>query len=384
MELFNAFNKVSAEDWRTKIEADLKGKDYQETLVWSSKEGIDVQPFYNSSSLSENLSTPLKLNNQWEIRESIVVGNIESSNEKALLALKGGSNSICFVGDIKNQEEMNALLKGIDVSIIDVHFYTSNLTQTASLCLPNSGSISFDFLGEQLTSSTPIDIDELEKITTSKNNIKTIAINGSAYNNNNTTVVEELAITLSHAVEYLNLLTDKGLTADTIARKMQFKFSVGTNYFFEIAKIRAVRILWDAILKEFSVENVAMHIHAETVETDFSEENTASNILRNTTKAMAAIIGGCDSLTILPHDKTEGTLDFSNRIARNIQHLLKEEAFFDKVNNPADGSYYIENLTHQIAKKSLELFQEIEKQGGYLACLENNFIQNKLNATVHA
>ena len=159
---------------------------------------------------------------------------------------------------------------------------------------------------------------------------------------------------------------------------MQFNFKIGTNYFFEIAKIRAARILWNTILKEYKVDNSEMYIHSETSVIKKTEEDQNYNILRNTTKSMSAIIGGSNSLTVLPHDTNETKIDFSNRIARNIQHILKEEAFFDKVNNPADGSYYIEELTEKIADKSWKLFQEIEEKGGFLSCLSSGIINNKL------
>jgi methylmalonyl-CoA mutase len=384
MELFTEFNKVSYEDWRKKIEIDLKGKDYQETLVWKTNEGIDVQPIYTSSTLPSHLEIPLKKSNQWKIRESIIITTFEEANKKALLALKGGANSLLFIGDISTQEEMNTLLKDIQIDILDIHFYSSKIKQIADLITLKEGSISFDFLGEQLNNEAPIQLDGLVELIDTNNSFKTITVNGALYNTENSTIIQELAFSLSHAVEYLNLLTNKGLSASAIANNMQFTFSIGTNYFFEIAKIRAARILWKLVLEQYQVKGLSMDIHSETSSIDFSEENVASNILRNTTKAMSAVVGGCDSLTVLPHDKTTSTIDFSNRIARNVQHLLKEEAFFDKVNNPADGSYYIENLTHELTEKAWILFQDMEKQGGFLPCIVNNFISQQLNSTVHA
>jgi methylmalonyl-CoA mutase len=159
------------------------------------------------------------------------------------------------------------------------------------------------------------------------------------------------------------LLTDKGIEANKIASKMQFSFSISTNYFFEIAKLRAARKLWQLVLEQYEIENTSMNIHSETSIETSSKEDVNFDILRNTTKAMSAIIGGCDSLTVRPHDTEK--MSFANRIARNVQNILKEEAFFDKVKNPADGSYYIENLTEEIASKSWSLFQQIETEGGF-------------------
>ncbi|MBL4593962.1 MAG: hypothetical protein JKX68_09125 [Flavobacteriales bacterium] len=373
MGLFEDFDKVSHQDWMDKITLDLKGKDFQETLVWNSNEGVDVQPFYNGSSTA---STPLKKSNDWKIRETITIQSIKEANKKALLALKGGANSILFIGEVKDQSEMNGLLEDIQTNIIDINFYTPNFNKTLSLSSLTDGSISYDFLGEYFISgnwnnSKENDIEELAKITSSANNVKTITVKNSS----NSTIVQELAISLSQAVEYFNLLTDKGIEANRIASKIQFEFSIGTNYFFEIAKIRAARNLWQSILKGYEVKDTPMIIHSETSVEQNSKEDKNYDLLRNTTKAMSAVIGGCDSLTVNAHDTTEKNIDFSNRIARNIHHILKEEAFFDKVNNPADGSYYIEELTDEVAKKSWKLFQEMEKQGGFLKCVENGFIK---------
>lgn len=349
MGLFEDFKKVSHQDWIDKINIDLKGKDFQETLVWNSEEGIDIQPFYNKK--NQLTDTPLKLTNDWGIRETVIIKNIKEANQYALLALKGGANSILFVGEIKTQSEMDELLKGIQTDIIEIHFYNSKPKQTSEYITLNKGSISYDTFNN---------IDALVEITNSASPYRTITVNSNA----NESIINELAFSLSKGVEYLNLLTDKGLNAEMIANKMQFTFGISTNYFFEIAKLRAARKLWQLILEQFKVNDVAMVIHSETSIEKSSIEDVNFDILRNTTKAMSAIIGGCDSLTVRPHDNDK--LNFANRIARNVQHILKEEAFFDKVINPADGAYYIEYLTDEIANKAWGIFQEIENKGGYI------------------
>jgi len=356
MGLFEDFDKVSHQDWIDKINTDLKGKDYKETLVWNSEEGIAVQPFYNGIDKVSN--TPLKSNNDWKIRETVVIHHLETANKNALLALKGGANAILFIGDIKSQSEMDTLLKDIQADIIELHFYNSNPKQTSSFITLNKGSISNDILEK----STDVDIDELVALTNSDTCFRTITIKS----NSNELIIKELALSLSKGVEYLNLLTDKGIDAQLIASKMQFTFGISTNYFFEIAKLRAARKLWQVILDQYKIQNTTMVIHSETSIETSSVEDENFDILRNTTKAMSAIIGGCDSLTVRPHDSEK--MNFSNRIARNVQNILKEEAFFDKVINPADGSYYIEHLTEEIASKAWASFQKMEAKGGYLKC----------------
>jgi methylmalonyl-CoA mutase len=368
MGLFDTFKEVSHQDWLDKITLDLKGKDFNDTLVWKSREGIDVQPFYNQTIQS---STPIKTNNDWKIRETIVITDVVKANKNALLALSGGANSILFIGEIKDQLEMDSLINNIQTDIIEVHFYNSNPKKTSELINLNQGSISYDSL-------TDFNIEALFEITNSTSNIKTITIK-----HNTDSITKELAYNLSKGVEYINLLTDKGIKADKVAKKMQFTFGIGTNYFFEIAKLRAARKLWEIVLTEYGVENISMSIHSETSKEIGSTEDFNYDILRNTTKAMSAIVGGCDSLTVNPHDDSEQKVDFSNRIARNIHHILKEESFFSKVKNPADGAYYIEELTEQFASKAWKIFQEMETNGGYLNCINSGFLK-KNNTTSFA
>ena len=164
MGLFKDFKKVSHKEWQDKIEVDLKGKDFNETLVWNSEEDIAVQPFYNSLPL-KNVNTPIKASSCWKIRETIHLDSPEQANQKALLALKGGANSIQFIGEIKNQTEMDVLLKDIQTDIIDLNFYTKSPLHTSKLVSPKEGSISYDFLGNNLTINT----DELTQLISLEN-----------------------------------------------------------------------------------------------------------------------------------------------------------------------------------------------------------------------
>jgi methylmalonyl-CoA mutase len=387
MGLFEEFDNVSYQDWLDKITVDLKGKDYQQTLVWNSMEGIDVQPFYNRSSLSNNISSlcsPIKESSSWKIRESITIKSVEEANAKALLALKGGANSILFIGKINNQNEMDDLLKNISLDIIEVHFYNPTPSLIYSLVRPKNGSISYDYLGElfisgKWNSTQENDLLELTNITKQETGIKTITVNGQNYSNSGATIIQELAFSFNQAVEYFNLLTDRGIAVDKLVNKIQFSFGISSNYFFEIAKIRAARIFWQLILQQYQVEDtVNMSIHSETNKINFTKKESHLNLLRTTTEAMSAVIGGCDSLSVLPYDNSVG---FSGRIARNIQHILKEEAFLGKVKNPADGSYYIEQLTDEIANGAWSLFQKVEQKGGFLSCIDNDFIKKEINNT---
>ena len=389
MGLFEDFDSVSYQQWVDKIILDLKGKDYQETLVWNAPEGIDVQPFYNKESLTNNIaisSTPLKKAASWKIREKIIISTAEEANKTAITALQGGANALCFVGEIEDNAVMNVLLKDIQTDIIDVHFYNTNPNRTEQLISLKNGSISYDYLGTffetgKWQTTQDEDIHQLAELTLQNRPIKTITVDAYRYRSDTTNIIQELTIALSQGVEYMNLLTDKKVDPSTIAQKIQFNFSIASNYFFEIAKLRAFRMLWKLILEQYQVDDTeTMYIHAETAVCNFSKEDVHNNILKTTTEAMSAIFGGCDSLTVHPFDKE---VSFSSRIARNVQHILKEESFLDKVNNPADGAYYIEALTDEIAQKSWSLFQEIEKEGGFLKAIENNFLAKILNPLPH-
>lgn len=399
MGLFDDFKEVSHQQWLDKIITDLKGKNFNDNLVWNSIEGITVQPFYNQEDLSTNKSKNYDLSsssNNWGINTQIKEATIEKANSKALYLLSKGANSIQFYCDITSQTNFDNLLKGIDVEIIQVHFYNANPTQTFAFlskwCENKNisisslkGSISFDLFGELLNTGNwnkdeKADFEELFQLNSISSSLKTITINGLNYNNAGATIVQELAYSFSQAVEYLNYLTERGLDVNVLAKKIQFNFGISSNYFFEIAKIRAAKILWKIILQEYNVVDKEIHINSTTSKTNFSTFDAHNNILRSTTEAMSAIIGGCNSLTIVPFNNNfEDYTVFSERIAINIQHILKEESFLDKVSDASKGAYYIESLTDEIVTRALALFQEIEQKGGFLNNIKNGLIQNSIH-----
>lgn len=399
MSLFDDFEGTTHQQWHDRIIKDLKGKDFNENLVWKSEEGIEVQPFYTIENLKNNKSKAFNLKNEsiaWENQFVIKINSIIEANKKALYVLNRGVNSILFIGNISSQEEFNLLLKDIDVSIIHVHFYNSKPNQTATFFstyllnnkvnLVNSNySISFDYINNFLTNGNWIideqkDLEELLLLQKNSIPFKTITVNGLTFNNAGATIIQELAYSFSQAVEYINFLTDKGLKINDIVPKIVFNFGIGSNYFFEIAKIRAAKILWKIILDEYQANQTSIYINSVTTFTNFSCFDQHNNILRTTTESMSAIVGGANSISILPFDSAfETTTDFSERIAINIQHILKEEAFLDKVADISNGAYYIESLTDEMVEKALSLFKEIEQSGGFLANIKNGTIQDTIH-----
>lgn len=399
MSLFNDFRSISHQEWLEKIKQDLKGKDFSETLIWKTDEEIDVQPFYDTKSLKDNISqyfNSINNNSDWEIREQIEIKTIKEANQLALNALKGGANSIQFNGNISNQNEMNELLANIMLDIIYIHFYTSNPVHTLSLF--NSyletnnidksnvnGSISYDLLGEVLISGNWIENEtaDFKQLYSIQNNtsLKTISIRGDYYTNAGATSIQEIAYTLSHAVEYIDQLTELGLSPEKVINNITFSLGINSNYFFEIAKIRAFRILWQIITEAYGVKNSSAYIHSQTTNYNIATQDAQTNILRTTTEGMSAVIGGCNSLSITPFNFTyEAPSDFTLRVARNIQIIIKEEAYLNKVQDISKGSYYIENLTDELVTKALNLFKEIENNGGFLANIKNGNIQNNIHS----
>jgi methylmalonyl-CoA mutase len=399
MSLFDDFEGTTHQQWHDRIIKDLRGKDFKENLVWKSTEGIEVQPFYTSENLKQNKSKDFNLKNSssnWENRFVVNINSIEEANKKALYVLSRGANAIQFTGNINSQNELNQLLKNIEVSIIGVHFYNSNPNSTQeffSNYLLNNNiklddtnySISFDYIDNLLlngdwNTNEQTDLEELVKLTKSPLNIKAISVNGLSFNNAGATSIQELAYSFSQAVEYINYLTEKGLKINEITERMTFNFGIGSNYFFEIAKIRAAKILWKLILNEYGATEFPIYINSTTTFTNFACFDQHNNILRTTTEAMSAIIGGSNSISISPFDSAFGTsTEFSERIAINIQHILKEETFLDKVKDIANGAYYIESITDELVEKSLHLFKEIEQKGGFLANIKNGLIQDTIH-----
>lgn len=385
MGLFDDFDGVNHQQWIEKIISDLKGKDFDSNLITNTEDGFEIQPIYNSETLANNKSNSYQLaneNSNWEIREQITVNNIKDANQQALLALKGGANSIEFNGIINTQEDFNLLLDGIMINIIHIHFYTPNTTTTqlffttyiqANKLNPKdvNYTISYDYLGEFLISGK-------ENQAIKFNNEQTITINGYNYTNAGASASQELAFTLNQTIAYINQAIDENLDIETSLKKLKFSLGVSTNYFVEIAKIRAFKILWKLISKEYGFETTP-YIHSQTTTYNITAADAQTNILRTTTEAMSAIIGGCNSLSLTPFNNAyEKPSNFTKRVARNIQILLKEEAYLDKVTEAAKGAYYIEKLTDNLINSALGLFKEIEANGGFVANIKNGNIQKAI------
>ncbi len=409
--LFEEFPPVSTPQWEEQIMQDLKGADYEKKLVWKTTEGLKVKPYYRAEDLKNILHmecVPGKVpfargnkdtDNDWEIRQDFEETNASKANTLANNAIKRGA---CSVGlnaeNISSAEDIKTLLNGINISEYPVHFlHSKNYSKLLEILTQvNSdknaqGSLNFDPLGYYLLynkfyQSFDKNIEEtISLIKTAKDKFPkfhVININGQHFHNAGAVVVQELAFSLAQANEYLAAITEKGVSVDDITPRMRFTVAIGSNYFLEIAKIRALRILWGKIVEQYkpSAENsLKAFIHGECSTWNKTVYDPYVNMLRTTTETMSAAIGGIDSFTVSPFDEPfKKSDDFSYRIARNQQIILKEEAYFNKIVDPSAGSYYIENLTEMIAEAAWNLFVEVESQGGFIKAVENGFIKNEI------
>ena len=417
--LFKEFPSVSTAEWEEKIKIDLKGADYDRKLVWKTIEGLNVKPYYRNEDL-ENLKSIISVkpnqfpylrgnsnDNNWLIRQDIIVENIETANKKALDAIKRGAESIGFIIPEEkeiNETELKTLLSNFPFETIELNFVNGrgakklllsfiNFCKTKSLNTEKlKGSFDFDPLGYTTLTGQCYDKDLCKGLSISKQvfedakkilpNFHLLAVNGKYFNNAGASVVQELAFSLSLANDYLSFSIEEGISVNDLSPRIKFNFAVGSNYFMEIAKIRAARLLWAKIVKEYKPccdEKTKMFIHSETTEWNKTIYDPYVNMLRTTTEAMSATLGGTDSLTVQAFNQVfSKSDDFSERIARNQQIILKKESYFDKVADPAAGSYYIENLTNSIIDEAWKIFIEIEEKGGYLEALKKGFIQNSI------
>ncbi|MBR9846605.1 MAG: methylmalonyl-CoA mutase [Algicola sp.] len=383
--LFKQFPEVSSKEWKQKIQVDLKGADYNDTLIWQTYEGIDVKPFYHRDEFDSLPDITDSKATEFKICQTIFVADVAKSNAKALNIISRGAEAIKFI--IPSEEvSVEQLLHNIDLSEISLYFELQFLSpdyvkQINNFTQSNTSTfINTDIIGKLAASGNWFlnlndDHKQFESIV---NTTKTLSINVSLYQNAGATNVQQLGYALAHVNEYLNHFNDI-LDKDSKEQlTVVFNVSVGTNYFFEIAKLRALRTLWSSLASEYDV-NPKCHIFATPSKRNKTIYDYNTNMLRTTTECMSAILGGADTVNNLAYDAVyHKDNEFSERIARNQLLILKHESYLDKVNNPADGAYYIESLTTQLSEKGLNLFKDIEANGGFLNQLKEGTIQRKI------
>jgi len=414
--LFSEFAPVSTEEWMAKITADLKGVPFEKKLVWKTGEGFNVNPFYRAEDI-EGLKTTeslpgefpyvrgTKKDNDWKVRQNIEVCCFKGANEKALDLLTKGVTSLGFIikGDEVNEENIATLLEGICPASVELNFNTCNCKAEkligiladyfkgkgvdAEKCY---GSVNYDAFKKPLVkgkenSEWVEGAAAVLKAGQALPNYRVLAVNAFLFNNAGAYISQELGYALAWGNELMAKLTEAGFTADEVAKKIKFNFGISSNYFMEIAKFRAARWLWAEIVAAYKSAcecACKMVAHAQTSEWNMTVYDAHVNLLRSQTEAMSAALAGVDSITVRPFDKIYQTPDdFSERIARNQQLLLKEECHLDKVVDPSAGSYYVEVLTNSLADVAWKLFLEVEEKGGFSVAVNAGEIQNAVNAS---
>ena len=421
--LFSDFVAPSAQEWREKIEVDLKGADYQKKMVWKTNEGFSMEPFYRKEDV-ENLATVNALpgdfpyvrgnkaaDNSWYVRQDIKCGDCaKEANAKALDVLNRGVDSLGFIvpGEKVNKEYVEALLDGILAECVELNFRTCqcHCVELAQILVEYfeakgydkarlAGSISFDPLEKMVMKGK----DTEAKLAVAKTLVETlaayplfraVAVNAYRLTDAGAYSYQDLGYALAWGNEYMAQLTEAGVPAELAAENIKFNLGINGVYFMEIAKLRAARMLWAHVVGQYTdnKEAAKMHVCAYTTTYNQTVFDSYVNMLRSQTEAMSAALGGVESLVVVPFDAPyETPTDFAERIARNQQLLLKDECHFDRMVDVAGGSYFIEQLTKSLSEQAWNLFLSVEEQGGFLAAVKAGAVQaviNDTNAKRHA
>ena len=415
--LFTEFTAPTTQEWLDKIEVDLKGADFQKRMVWRTNEGFDVQPFYRREDLNELKAVDSlpgefpfvrgnkKDNNLWFVRQDINVEDAKTANDKALDILNKGIDSLGFKipGKDVNAAFIATLLEGILPQYVELNFKTCqrHCVELAEILVAYfkeknyplaelKGSINFDPISKMMCKGkdTSAVLDQVKPLVEALKELpgyRCINVNSVALNNAGAYIYQELGYALAWGAEYMNILTEAGVDATEAGKRIKFNMGISDNYFMEIAKFRAARLLWAQIVKQYEPKcdcACQMHVCAITSEYNQTLFDSYVNLLRSQTETMSAAIANVDSIIVTPFDKPyETPTEFAERIARNQQLLLKEEAHFDKLVDVAGGSYTIEHLTDAIAQEGWKLFLAVEDAGGFLAEALNGNIVNAVNAS---
>ena len=385
--LFDEFDEVSAKQWKQKIQYDLKGADYNETLVWKSPEGINVKPFYHEDDFKEDFQPIPGQPQSWKIAQKIFIDDEKIANNIALDALNRGAEALIFTA--AEDFEARTVFKDFPFENVSIYFNLTFLSEAfygklVKFFSPKNATVYYniDLIGNLARTGNWFhnlkkDHEILDVIFQKHESENLLSVDATLYQNAGANSVQQLAYALAHANEYLNHICQPERSRRP-AEIITFNLATGQNYFFEIAKIRALRKLYAALAKEYSV-NENCHILAIPSKRNKTLYDYNVNMLRSTTECMSAILGGADSVCNLPYDALyHKSNEFGERISRNQLLILKHESYFDTVSNPADGTYYIESLTDELAEKALQLFKEIEKGGGFLQQLKEGNIQKKI------
>ena len=411
--LFDMFPPVTTDEWKAKITADLKGADFDRKLVWRTNEGFNVQPFYRREDLEglPALDTMpgefpylrgTRDNNDWLVRQAVIGDTAEEMNDHALHILNRGVESLGIrLGKNVKAADLAVVLKDIDLKKVEVNIDCCpgcavevakelvRLVNEAGAADEFRGSVDYNPFKRLLKHGLAFPKDAvaegkaLYEAVKEVKGLRCFAVDSYMFNNAGAYITQELGYALAWGAEWLTMMTEAGLKAEEVACRVKFNMGISSNYFMELAKFRAGRMLWAEIVKAYNPAcdcACKMAVHAVTSEFNQTLYDSHVNLLRSMTETMSAALAGVDSIETLPFDRCYKRPDeFSERIARNQQILLRDESHLNKVVDPAGGSYYIETLTSSIAAQAWKVFQEVEDNGGFDAMLRKGEIQGKVN-----
>ncbi len=413
--LFSEFPPTPKEKWVEQVSIDLKGADFTKKLVWRTPEVSSIDPFYSSedtghleylkgfNNLNLNQTNPQAGARSWILYEKVRVGDEKAANKESQRAFHMGSNGVDFIIDETRMPDLELLMKNIYPNINPVKFTVQDnpgtlLNQYMEIIERNPDLELNDIMGGfdydplmYYTFSGNLNEEGIEALaytfgsTKDIEDFKPLTINGGHFHNSGANAAQEIALVISAAIEYIERFESKGISLKDFLSGFEFSLAVGSNYFMEIAKIRALRVLFFNVLKAYPLKDLNpgdILIHSESSVWTKTLYDPYVNMLRNTTEAMSAILGGCNSLSISAFDDIfSQPTEFSKRISRNISNLLREESHFDRVSDPAAGSYYIEELTDKLVESGLGVFQEIEREGGFVQAFEKGKIKEMIEAS---
>jgi len=431
------FPAATYEEWRQAAEESLKGAPFDKKLITTTPEGIKLQPIYRKEDL-EALALPESWPGlppfvrgtaaagfkakPWLIAQELPYGCLDQFNKALKSDLMRGQNSVAVLPDVATRHvkdpdeaacgevgacglslatlaDAGRAFSGVDFVAAPLLVFAgasalpmAGLLKAASGDKPVAGAILADPLTEWAREGTlDLSLDDAyaEMVAVSKwgaaGNVRTVGVQANLWADAGGTAVEELAFGLATGAAYFRALSQGGLADDEIAPRFVMALSLGSNLFMQIAKLRAARLLWDRIVEAFGVKPAPLFIHGRSSIFNKSVLDPHTNMLRATSEGFAGVIGGADSMHVAAFDEPARTPDeFSTRIARNLHVILAEECGFSEVADAAGGSWYVESLTVELAKKAWELFQKIESRGGMAVALREGFPQQCVEASAKA
>ncbi|SMD37826.1 Methylmalonyl-CoA mutase [Reichenbachiella faecimaris] len=376
---FDEFATSSKAQWLDKLKKDLGDDAAQRILTWQCERELNLSSYYDEDDLVRSYSVP-QSRPDWKYLQPL---GSSSSNTQAMDGLMNGADGL-ILSDAP-MDSLDKLLEKVAPQYCTIGLRTSNFSEYLKFVewwkekhpSGGNGEVLLFHATDELVGR--FDTDLISFISQSFElghglGHKTLHVDGGWVQKNGGSASLELAFMLSQTVHYINNFLDAGHKLEEIAQSIFVSTSVGSSYFLELVKVRGMRLLLNQLFKQYGLRNVSISIHVETSPITKSALDANTNFLRCTSEAMSAILGGADYLSIAPHH----SLPSADRIARNISNLLKEESYFNKISDPAAGSYYMESLSGELMKDAWSTFQQVEAEGGFEVAVKNKIFKKKI------